>query len=596
MRKLTTREKTMIGFCGIMLIVVLGLFVFRPLLNQWRNAGEELKLKQTELKSNQELVTFESSAIAIEDKLRMKTGLGSSIISDEQFNQLKEQLTVDDTDDDSNKLNINKATRTELTKLGFDKYLINSILAYRYKVGQFQELEELKNIRGTIFEGQLAEAIISQRLAKIIQDAGIGRIDRLDAKLLSGKNTETISRDVKKLFVDEIYLNELETEIYVLISHPKSTSFVKSRQKMQNLEEGTGDSQDPPDTENPTQTKAPKQKDRQFEPLPDIIPDELKLDVAKAIIAHKGEIEQKFVELEGTTREEAVQLALYKLKAKEEDVDVKILDEGRKGFLGFMIPPFLKGVGGFFAKPVKVRVTKKKDEQGIIAGFKESLLEYNEELAYAFSDEEDFYYDEYYDDWDEDFRLDFAKEVEGVRNQDKDYYDEDYDSEIEESVIEDDSGEIEQVEQSEIPSIGEAFSEGEPSESSIDEIAEVEGSETPNSEESNSEGTGRPPFQPVEEDIIDEDVMAAKLAEYLVNVSQRKDELQKWLYSMPISYQKQSYVVDMAFKCEMPQLVNIMCKIESSFRWLSVRGLKISIANQKGTLLSANISVLATVL
>ena len=541
MRKLTTREKVMIGLCGVVAIVVLALFIFRPLLNQWRNAGEEIREKQAELKSAQQLMNFEPSAIAIEDKLRMKTGLESPIISDEQFNQLKEQLTVDDTDDDSNKLNINKATRAELTKLGFDKYLINSILAYRYKVGQFKELEELKNIRGTIFEGQLAEAIISQRLAKIIQDAGIGRIDRLDAKLLSGKKTETISRDVKKLFVDEMYLNELETE-------------------MQNLEK-IGD-----DAENPKQTKAKKQHERQFEPLPDVIPDELKLNIAKAIIAQKGEIEQKFVELEGATREDAVQLALYRLRAKEEDVDVKILDEGRKGFLGF------------FAKPVKVRVTKKEDEQGIIATFRESLMKYNEELAYAFSDEEDFYYDEYYDDWDED------------------YYDEDYDSEIEESVIEDDSGEIEQVEQSEIPSIGEAFSEGEPSESSIDEIAEVEGSETPNSEESNSEGTGRPPFQPVEEDIIDEDVMAAKLAEYLVNVSQRKDELQKWLYSMPISYQKQSYVVDMAFKCEMPQLVNIMCKIESSFRWLSVRGLKISIANQEKALLSANISVLATVL
>ncbi|MBC8229147.1 Jag N-terminal domain-containing protein [bacterium] len=535
MRKLTTREKTMIGLCGFVAIIVLALFIFRPLLNQWRSASEEISLKQTQLKSDQEMVNFGPSAIAIEDKLRAKTGLGSPIISDEQFNQLKEQLTIGDEDDGSNKLNINKATKTELTKLGFDKYLINSILAYRVKVGQFENLEELKNIRGTIFEGQLAEAIISQRLSQIIQDVGIKRIDRLDAKLVSGKKTETISRDVKKIFVDELYLNELETE-------------------KKNLE-----SQEYAENPNPDEEQ---RQDRQFEPLPDVIPDELKLNIAQAIIAHKGEVEQKSVEWEGATKEEAVQLALYKLSAKEEDVDIKVLDEGRKGFWGF------------FAKPVKVRVTKKEDEQGIIAGFREALMKYNDEFASAINDNEDFYYDDY--DWDEE------------------YYDENYEDVAEEPLTDDNSGEIEQVEPSEIPSIGVDSSEGESSkgesdESGSDEIAEAEGSKTPSTEETASESG-------LEEGISDEDVMVSELAEYLIKVSQKKNEFRKWLYNVSISYQKQAYVVEIAFKCEMTQLVNIMCKIESSFRWLSVRDLKISIANQEKPILSANISVLATVL
>ncbi|MFQ6039604.1 MAG: Jag N-terminal domain-containing protein [Candidatus Poribacteria bacterium] len=499
MRKLTTREKTMIGLCGVVFVVVLALFIFRPLLNQWRNTGEEIKLKQTELKSAQELVNFEPSAMAIEDKLRMKTGLAAPIISDEQFNRLKELLTVDDADDGSDKLNINKATRTELVKLGFDKYLVNSILAYRDKIGRFKELEELKNIRGTIFEGQLAEAILSQRLAKIIKDTGVNRIDRLDIKLVPGKKTDTISRDVKKLFVNELYLNELVTEV-------------------QNLE-----------------GKAPQQKNRQFEPLPDVIPDEMKLNLAKAIIGHKGEIEQKFVELEAATKEQAVQLALRRLRVSEEDVTVEILDKGRQGFLGL------------FAKPVKIRVTKKEDEQGIIAGFRESLMKYNEELAYNSSGEGDFYDDEYYD------------------------------SDIEEYGAEDDSSGVEQTTASESDR------------SSSETIAQVKQSESPSIEESES-GSG------IEADISNEDVMCSKLAEYFVKVSQKKNALRQWLYSIPISYQKQSYVVEMAFKCEMAQLVNIMYKIESSFRWLSVRDLKISIANKEKTQLSANMSVLATVL
>ncbi|MBM3239351.1 hypothetical protein FJZ31_23910 [Candidatus Poribacteria bacterium] len=498
MRKLTTREKTLIGLCGVVVIVVLGLFIFRPLLNQWRSAGEEIKLKQTELKSAQKLVNFESSAIAIEDKLRVKTGLESSIISDEQFKKFKEQLTVGDADDDSNKLNINKVTKTELTNLGVDKYLINSILAYRDKVGQFKELEELKNLRGTIFEEQLAEAIITQRLAKIIQDTGINRIDRLDPKPVAGKKTETISRDVKNLFIDELYLNELETD---LTPNPSPSSG-----------EGRG-------------------VRRQFEPLPDVIPNELRIDIARAIIAHKGEIKQKSVEQEGATKEKAVQLALQKLKAKEEDVYVKVLNEGKKGFLGF------------WAKPVKVRVTKKEDEQGIIAEFRKSLRKYNEEFVSASSSEENF--------------------------SDSDYGsgDENYDGEIEQSVSD----------------------EGNSSKSGSDEIAPAEGSETSDIGEAVNESK-------IEKDNNDEEVIISKLAEYLVNVSQKKDELRDWLYDVPISYQKQSYVVDIAFKCEMGQLVNVLYKIESSFRWLSVRDLKISIADPEKTLLSANMSILATVL
>jgi predicted RNA-binding protein Jag len=455
--------------------------------------------------------------MVIEDELRMETGLGQSIISDEQFNQLKEQLAVDDTDN-VNKLNINKATRTELTNLGLDKYLANNILDYRNKIGKFEKLEELKNIRGTIFEEQPAEAIITQRLARIVKTSGIRKIDRLDPKLVPGKKTETISPEVKKLFIDEIYLNELENEI-------------------QNLEKDQVEESE----------KISNRQKRQFESLPDVIPDELKLNIARNIIASKGKVELKSVESEGATKEEAVQLALYKLRANEEGVYVEVLDEGKKGFLGFL------------ARPVKVRVTKKEDEQSIIAIFRESLIMYNEELVDVYSDEG--LYTDY--SWDED------------------YYDEYYGSEIKkETTVEYDTSEIEQSDSDEDES-GEASSE---------ELSQVDGSEMASISEAET------PTSEIKEDIIDEDIMISALAEYLIKVSQKKNELRNWLYSIPISYQTQSYVVEMAFKCEMGQLVNVMYKIESSFRWLSVRDLKISIANQQKPVLSAKISVLATVL
>ncbi|WP_347861810.1 Jag N-terminal domain-containing protein [Salimicrobium sp. PL1-032A] len=51
----------------------------------------------------------------------------------------------------------------------------------------------------------------------------------------------------------------------------------------------------------------------------------------------------------GSTVEEAVQSALSDLRTTEDKVDVDVLDEGKKGFLGFG------------AKPAIVKVTKKKD-------------------------------------------------------------------------------------------------------------------------------------------------------------------------------------------------------------------------------------------
>lgn len=51
----------------------------------------------------------------------------------------------------------------------------------------------------------------------------------------------------------------------------------------------------------------------------------------------------------GSTVEEAVQSALSELQTTEDQVDVDVLDEGKKGFLGFG------------AKPAIVKVTKKKD-------------------------------------------------------------------------------------------------------------------------------------------------------------------------------------------------------------------------------------------
>ena len=69
-----------------------------------------------------------------------------------------------------------------------------------------------------------------------------------------------------------------------------------------------------------------------------------------------------FVEKSGKSVEEALRLALIELDANREQVEVEIIDEGSKGFLG---------IG---AKETKIRVTKKNDVQENAKAFLSKIL------------------------------------------------------------------------------------------------------------------------------------------------------------------------------------------------------------------------------
>lgn len=70
----------------------------------------------------------------------------------------------------------------------------------------------------------------------------------------------------------------------------------------------------------------------------------------------------KFVEKSGKSVEEALRLALIELEATREQVEIEILEEGSKGFLG---------IG---AKETKIKVTKKNDVNEIAKNFLLSIL------------------------------------------------------------------------------------------------------------------------------------------------------------------------------------------------------------------------------
>lgn len=73
----------------------------------------------------------------------------------------------------------------------------------------------------------------------------------------------------------------------------------------------------------------------------------------------------KSIEIIGKTYEEALKNGLEKLEAKEEDVDIEILENGSKGFLNL--------IG---SKPTKIKITLKKNNVDRAREFLEKLIDY----------------------------------------------------------------------------------------------------------------------------------------------------------------------------------------------------------------------------
>ena len=70
----------------------------------------------------------------------------------------------------------------------------------------------------------------------------------------------------------------------------------------------------------------------------------------------------RIIEKEGKSIEEAIAAALAELHASEENVDIEVLDEGKKGFLG---------IGG---RNVKIKVTEKFDPERFVKYFLEEVI------------------------------------------------------------------------------------------------------------------------------------------------------------------------------------------------------------------------------
>ncbi|MBI1925698.1 hypothetical protein HYR99_15770, partial [Candidatus Poribacteria bacterium] len=99
-----------------------------------------------------------------------------------------------------------------------------------------------------------------------------------------------------------------------------------------------------------------------------------------------------------------------------------------------------------------------------------------------------------------------------------------------------------------------------------------------------------------EGDMLDVAGQRNALANYIDQILKQKEKFNGWFAKVPSTHQPEEYIVEMTFKGEIDKVVRLVQSIEASMKWLSVRGLRISIADKNQTLLNAELSMVAKIL
>lgn len=90
--------------------------------------------------------------------------------------------------------------------------------------------------------------------------------------------------------------------------------------------------------------------------------------------------------------------------------------------------------------------------------------------------------------------------------------------------------------------------------------------------------------------------LVAEIESYQRAVLKKKAELRKLLNEVDTSYDKKSFSITLSFKSEIEPLVKFIYNLENSSRWIKVEAIKVSISDPKKAILSAELSLMATIL
>ena len=215
MRKLTKREKTLLAIVGIIGVTVLALRGLPTFMEILATADKTDKLERLQTAEN--LVQLEKQASGIDESLRDYVGLRGRLISNSLFGELSQLHNVEAfnrTRQVSDLIALHPALEGKAA----------SLFAYKTRRDGFANLEELKTIRGSIFEGEQPRVVISQRISQLARRSGLKPDYQLNIKPSPGKKTEKISRQAKRGFVLYSYKQTLENELGQLMAQKEQQS------------------------------------------------------------------------------------------------------------------------------------------------------------------------------------------------------------------------------------------------------------------------------------------------------------------------------------------------------------------------------------
>ena len=305
MRKLTRREMILLTIFALVVLI----FLIEPIIRQGF-PGDELTTKRERLQTAQNLVELAQITQRIDRQIQAEVGLEGQIISDSLFEELANRVDLEA---------LNRA-RSASTLAGLHPALENkadSLLAYKQQHGEFGNLAELKKIRGPIFEGEQAQAVISRRISDLARRAGLRPNYQLNIRPMPGTKSEQLPPQTKKNLVYHLYLGELANELQQLQSQQNAIEEAEEKRqieteeaameaifdgwwgkddaeddgkekvvksKKQSTEELDSEVRSVPTKETPSTPKSfQREANRQFVSLPEVIPLTLRIELLQWI-------------------------------------------------------------------------------------------------------------------------------------------------------------------------------------------------------------------------------------------------------------------------------------------------------------------------
>ena len=162
--------------------------------------------KRERLQTAEKLILLDKQANRSDESLREQVGLRGRLISDsliDEISKVHNVQTINRTRQVADLIAIHPALEGKAT----------TFFAYKNQRGGFANLEELKTIQGSIFEGEQPRVVISQRISQLARRSGLKPDYQLNIKPSPGKKSETISRQAKRNFILFSYMNGLEDEL-----------------------------------------------------------------------------------------------------------------------------------------------------------------------------------------------------------------------------------------------------------------------------------------------------------------------------------------------------------------------------------------------